>query len=183
MRVDTAVVATLVASHRRFLSFLERRVENRDVAEEILQAALARAIEKGSDLQSRESSVAWFFRLLRNAVVDHYRRRAARERLLEACAAEVVPEASVDDELHREVCACFSVLLPTLKPEYATMIQSVDLDGRAVSELAQELGITSNNAGIRLHRARQALKRRIEQVCATCAEHGCLECTCQAKTH
>lgn len=181
--VDAEVLATLVASHRRFLAFLERRVESRDAAEEILQAAWVRAVEKGGDLQSSESSVAWFFRLLRNAVIDHYRRRAARGRWLEASGADAATSSSIDEELHREVCACFGELIPTLKPEYASVIRAVDLDGRAITEVAAEQGITANNAGVRLHRARKALKRRLQQTCSTCADHGCLDCTCGTGAH
>jgi len=181
--VDDQVVAALVSSHRRFLAFVQKRVDSRDVAEEIVQAAFAQAIEKSGDVRDHDASVAWFFRLLRNAVVDHYRRRAARDRALEAVAAEAVSSFAPDDEAHRELCACFEELLPTLKPEYASMVRAVDLEGRPVVEVAEALGISANNAGVRLHRARKALRRRLEQACSTCAEHGCLDCTCGAGGH
>jgi RNA polymerase sigma-70 factor (ECF subfamily) len=29
-----------------------------------------------------------------------------------------------------------------------------------------------------VHRARQALRRRLEESCGTCAEHACLDCSC-----
>jgi RNA polymerase sigma-70 factor (ECF subfamily) len=35
-------------------------------------------------------------------------------------------------------------------------------------------------AGVRVFRAREALKKRVMESCGTCAEHGCLNCTCQA---
>jgi RNA polymerase sigma-70 factor (ECF subfamily) len=35
---------------------------------------------------------------------------------------------------------------------------------------------------VRLHRARQALKRELERSCGTCATHGCLDCTCGASS-
>jgi RNA polymerase sigma-70 factor (ECF subfamily) len=177
------VLATLVASHRRFLRFLERRVESRDAAEEILQAALARAVEKSGAVENAESSVAWFYRMLRNAIIDHYRRRAARERVLQAIATHGEDDPTLDDDLNGEVCACFADLLPTLKPDYADIVGAIDLDGRSVGEMAVELGITANNAGVRLHRARQALRRRLEQTCGTCAEHGCLDCSCGSPVH
>jgi RNA polymerase sigma-70 factor (ECF subfamily) len=177
--LDSDVIATLVGNHRRFLAFLERRVESKEAAEDILQAALAKAVEKGGEIRDSESAVAWFFRLLRNAVIDHYRRRAARERMLESEAKRADEEAVSDEDLHRAVCACFEELIPTLKPDYAAIVQAVDLKSQPVAEVAKELGITANNASVRLHRARQALKLRLEQTCATCAEHGCLDCTCE----
>ena len=69
-------------------------------------------------------------------------------------------------------------LLPTLKPEYAAMIERVDLKEQPLSGVAEALGITANNAAVRLHRARIALKRQLERSCGTCATHGCLDCRC-----
>ncbi len=76
------VMQALVDNHRQFLAFLERRVESRADAEDILQDAFVRGLEKGGQLRDGESAVAWFYRLLRNAVVDHYRRRGAAGRAL-----------------------------------------------------------------------------------------------------
>jgi hypothetical protein len=44
-------VAQLVEGHREFLAFLERRVESRAAAEDILQAAFARGLERGAGVQ------------------------------------------------------------------------------------------------------------------------------------
>ncbi|MFY0525887.1 RNA polymerase sigma factor [Archangium gephyra] len=175
--LSPAVVESLVGNHRRFLGFLERRVGSRAVAEEILQAAYVRTLEKGGDLEEGEGAVAWFYRLLRNALVDHYRRQGAEGRALEREAREA-SELGPDPELTQTVCACIHDLLPALKPEYAEMVRQVDLEGRGVPEVAREAGITANNAGVRLHRARQALKKQLERSCGTCASHGCLDCTC-----
>jgi RNA polymerase sigma-70 factor (ECF subfamily) len=174
------VTRALVANHRQFLAFLERRVGSRATAEEILQAAFVKSLEKGGALDDSEGAVAWFYRLLRNALVDHYRRQAAEGRALEREAREA-EEASEDPELKGAVCACVGELLPTLKPEYADMVRQVDLEERSVPDVAREAGITANNAGVRLHRARQALKKQLERSCGTCASHGCLDCSCKSK--
>jgi len=175
--LNPGVVEALVGNHRRFLAFLERRVGSRALAEELLQAAYVRTLEKGGDLEEGEGAVAWFYRLLRNALVDHYRRNAAEGRALEREAREA-SALGPDPELTQTVCACIHDLLPALKPEYAELVRQVDLEGRSVPEVAQEAGITPNNAGVRLHRARQALKKQLERSCGTCASHGCLDCTC-----
>ena len=172
------VVRALVDNHRQFLGFLERRVGSRAIAEELLQTAFVKTLEKGGALRDGEGAVTWFYRLLRNALVDHYRRSAAEGRALEREAREG-EEATVDVELKQAVCACVGELLPTLKPEYADILRQVDLEERGVPEVAREAGITANNAGVRLHRARQALKKQLERSCGTCASHGCLDCTCK----
>jgi RNA polymerase sigma-70 factor (ECF subfamily) len=168
-----------VANHGRFLAFLERRVGSRDVAEDILQDAFVRGLDRRSTLRQGESAVAWFYRLLRNALVDHYRHRSAEERALAhvASTADAV-EPGPDQALEQEVCNCVSTLLETLKPDYATAIRRVDLDGASVAAFATEVGITPNTAGVRLHRAREALRRQVARSCGTCATHGCFDCQC-----
>ena len=174
--LTAGVVDQLVAGHRQFLSFLQARVSSRAVAEEILQSAFVRAVEKGGSVEASESAVAWFYRLLRNALIDHYRKSASESRAMEAQAREAA--GTFEPELRDAVCACMETLLPTLKPEYAEMIRRVDLQERPVTAVAADLQITANNAAVRLHRARQALRQRLERSCGTCATHGCLDCTC-----
>lgn len=173
------VLQVLVDNHRRFLAFLERRVGSREAAEDILQDAFVRGLDRAGTVRDGEAIIPWFYRLLRNALVDHYRRRGAEERAL-AYAAGMADEAEAgpDEALRDEVCACVSELVETLKPEYAAAIRRVDLEGTTVAAFAEELGITANNAAVRLHRAHQALRRQLILSCGTCVTHGCLDCDC-----
>lgn len=175
--VSDAVVERLVRGHRDFLAFLESRVRDRATAEDLLQAAWVKAVERGGAIRDEESAVAWFYRVLRNALTDHWRRSGREARALEheARASEGFAE---DPELHATVCACLHTLLPALQPAYAAMLRRVDLDGVPVSTVAAELGITANNAMVRLHRARRAMRASLEASCGTCATHGCLDCSC-----
>jgi RNA polymerase sigma factor (sigma-70 family) len=175
---DREVVDQLVANHRQFLAFLQARVRDRATAEDILQSAFVRSMEKADSIRDPDSVVAWFYQLLRNALVDHYRKHGREGRNIEPKDAEA--ELSYEPELKGIVCACVKTLLPTLRPEYAEMIRRVDLEEEPVSSVAGELGISANNATVRLHRARQGLKKQLERSCGTCATHGCLDCRCGA---
>jgi RNA polymerase sigma-70 factor (ECF subfamily) len=59
------------------------------------------------------------------------------------------------------------------------LIRRVDLDEATIADVASEMGITPGNARVKLHRARRALRRQLELSCGSCAEHGCLDCTCR----
>jgi RNA polymerase sigma-70 factor (ECF subfamily) len=172
-----AALRALVDGHARFLAFLERRVESRQVAEEILQEAFVKSLEKGSTLRAGEAATAWFYRLLRNAIVDHYRRRDVERRALDAVTRE--PVEAFEDELMRTVCGCVAGLLDTLKPEYAEALRAVEIEGVRVQDFAAQAGITDNNASVRLHRARLALRRSLERSCGSCVTHGCVDCHCE----
>lgn len=174
--VETATEA-LVANHRAFLAFLERRLGNRALAEDILQDAFVRGIEKLDGLRDDESAVAWFYRVLRNAVIDQQRRAGVSQRALASFAAEL-EVTRADGDVHAEACRCIGTLAETLKPEYAAALRRIELDGLAVKDFAAEVGISSGNAAVRVFRAREALRRQVASSCGTCAEHGCVSCTC-----
>ncbi len=170
-------IARLVEGHREFLSFLERRVESREAAEDILQAAFVRGLERGAGVDD-EKVVAWFYRVLRNAVIDHYRERSSSARAMEAWGREFPDSQAPDAGLREEICGCIAGLMDTLKPEYQEALRIVDLEDGLLKELAVGAGITAENAAVRIHRARKALRGQVEKACGTCAEHGCFDCKC-----
>jgi RNA polymerase sigma-70 factor (ECF subfamily) len=77
-----------------------------------------------------------------------------------------------------EICACVSRLAATLKPEYAEALEAIEVGGTPVKAFAEAKGLSSNNAAVRVFRAREALKKRVTESCGVCAEHGCVNCTC-----
>jgi RNA polymerase sigma-70 factor (ECF subfamily) len=171
-------VQTLVKNHRQFRAFLEQRVANPADAEEILQAAFLKTVEKSDTIHDEQNVVAWFYRVLRNAVVDHYRRQGAENRML-ARTGFGRDIGEVEPSVERAICRCILDLLPTLPGDYATLLRRVDLENASITQVAADLELTPNNVRVRLHRARATLRRRLELTCRTCTEHGCLDCTCQ----
>lgn len=172
------VVATLVANHREFLAFLLKRTGDRALAEDVLQEAFVRGLDRIDTLRDGESVVAWFYRSLRNAVIDTYRRRGAAARNLERLASEMEADAEPEAELKHTVCQCVARLADTLKPEYAAALRRIEVDGLSMQQFAQEAGVTAGNAAVRVFRAREALRKQVRASCGTCADHGCLDCNC-----
>jgi len=170
-------LAVLAANRRAFLSFLERRVGGREAAEDVLQDAFARSLDK-VPFREGESIVAWFYRVLRNAVIDHYRRAGTSGRALDRLARELDEPIEPALDERDAVCRCVTRLSETLKSEYALALRRIDVDGVSVQEYAAEAGITANNAGVRVFRAREALRKRVVRWCGACAERGCIDCTC-----
>lgn len=173
-----AAAARLVANYHEFLGFLQKRVGSRALAEDILQDAFIRGLGKLEGLRGDESLVAWFYRILRNAVIDHHRRHEVHDRRFAALAAEFDAQVEPAPELRGAVCQCVARLADNLKPEYADALRRIEVEGVSVKDYAVEAGITSNNAAVRVFRAREALKKQVVRSCGTCAEHGCLDCTC-----
>jgi RNA polymerase sigma factor (sigma-70 family) len=164
-----------------FRAFLVARVGEAE-AEDILQNGLLKAVQRAGELQDDAKLTAWFYRLLRNALVDHYRARGASRRRDDALATlveslgEDVAAAPVDWET--QLCACLGSVVDTLKPQQAELLRRVDLDGEPVQAAARALKLTANNASVTLHRARKELRARLKVFCGACAEGACLDCHC-----
>ena len=173
-----APVATLLENHRAFLRYLERRVGDRALAEDILQDAFAKLVARPGQAPADEGIVPWFYRTLRNAAIDQFRRRGAADRAHEAFARELETHEVPNAEMHAEICGCVSRLAATLKPEYAEALTAIEIGGTPVKTFAEQKGLSSSNAAVRVFRAREALKKRVVESCGTCAEHGCVHCTC-----
>jgi RNA polymerase sigma-70 factor (ECF subfamily) len=180
---DAAVRQSLVEGYRDILAFLRRRLGNREEAQEVLQRFTVRALERASDLRDVQTVRGWLGRVLATTMADHQRRviRHRRREItmeqedLELASAAIAPDAQVD----QVVCDCLYKLLPTLKPEYADVIWRADILGEPRERIAVSLGTTLNNIAVRVHRGRQALRKRLEEMCLTCPVHGFLDCRCE----
>jgi RNA polymerase sigma-70 factor (ECF subfamily) len=177
----TDPLPVLLDNHRAFLRYLERRVGDRALAEDILQDAFIKVMNRPEQAPPDEAVVPWFYRTLRNAAIDQFRRRGAAARAVEAFARELETQADAAPEMEAEICACIRRLASTLKPDYADALEAIDLGGEPVKSFAERRGLSASNAGVRVFRAREALKKRVIESCGTCAEHGCRNCTCQTR--
>ncbi|MEO6923699.1 MAG: sigma-70 family RNA polymerase sigma factor, partial [Bryocella sp.] len=131
--------------HRvRFLCFIQRRVRSKELAEDLLQSALTRAMLRGDQIRSDDASIAWFYRILRNAITDHYRNEATTTRILEQWAKESPTSQQPVDPFQAGNCQCIGQLLATLKLEYQNAIQSVDIEELTLAEFADRSRISAN---------------------------------------
>jgi len=134
-------IQRLVDSHRQFLSFLEKRVESRAVAEDILQSAFVRGLERGGELRDEESAVAWFYRVLRNAVIDHYRTKRTLISLEDVNQAEVRQEDGIEEKLDLQVKSQqLRAALQVLTEQQQRVLILKFIDGLSTREIARRLG-------------------------------------------
>lgn len=173
------VLSALLAHRRAFKAFLVARVGNEADADDLLQNGLIKALQHADDLKSDERSVAWFYQILRNVIIDQARSREATRRREDAWTTTAVTLAN-DADAERVLCGCFAQLLPSLKPTHAELLRRVDLEGQPVSAAAIALGMTANNASVTLHRARAELRKKLQEFCGSCANGACLDCDCDS---
>jgi RNA polymerase sigma-70 factor (ECF subfamily) len=176
--MENELLQQLLHHNSRLLAYVQSKLNDPKLAEDVLQESLLKALRAAPELRDEEKLLPWFYSILNNAIIDIYRRQQVEERSLQQVAQEQL--LVTEPETEQVLCACFRELIPTLKPEYAELIEQLELSDGDPGKVAAQLGITPNNLKVRRHRARQALRQRLEESCRVCAKHGCLDCTCEA---
>ncbi|MEM7584908.1 MAG: sigma-70 family RNA polymerase sigma factor [Acidobacteriota bacterium] len=156
-----------------FEAFVRARVRSEE-ANDVLQMAALRAIERADSLDDPDRVVAWLYRLHRNLIVDVIRKRSSDHRVIDP-AAEVPDQAP---PLPSDLCACSVTQANHIRSAYSSILTLVDIGGMGLNEAARTLGITVNNATVRLHRARRALREKMLEHCGVSNFQDCATCRC-----
>jgi RNA polymerase sigma-70 factor (ECF subfamily) len=176
MNAGNDVIESLVANRGDFLRFLERRLD-RATAEDVLQDSFVRSLGRANQIEP-ETAVAWFYQVLRNALIDRARRRGTLNAALERLKRDVGDEHAPAPDTRDAACPCIGRLARTLSPDQEAVLSAVAVEGQTVGQFAQARGIRPGTAAVRAFRARNSLKKQVLASCGQCAERGCIDCTC-----
>lgn len=168
---ENAVRSAVVAQREHLLGIVRRRGGRRVDAEEVLQVGLARALEHAAQMRDPTRAQAWVGRVVRNVLMDELRKHRDPVLPVDEVELPTIEQEEID-------CWCPVVQAEQLKPEYAQILRRVVLDGIPVTEVAVELGLSPNNAMVRLHRARTALRKQLRDHCGTTSTRSCSACGC-----
>ena len=171
--VANALALHLQTERLRHLRFLRSQLPSLEDAEDALQDATLKLFRHAEALTTIEKPSSWVGVSLRHTVIDRYRRTAAQSRLTEALVAEPRESPDADEGGMPTASDCLQATLPTLRTEYATLLQQVYLDGVSLKTAAELQQLNANNAAVRLHRARGALRQTLQRLCGTCQLDDC----------
>jgi RNA polymerase sigma-70 factor (ECF subfamily) len=172
------VSAVLVANYSEFSRFLEQQVGSGAVSEDILKDAFVHGMHKLDASRPDETTLSWFYRLLRSAVIEQPRYADAFDGKLGAFRAELEQRIEPSADLQAAIRRCLGALAATLEPDHAAALLSIDLGGLTVNDFAGRAGVPAQAAQLRVDAARAALRRQVVSACGTCIVHGCWNCTC-----
>ena len=143
----------------RVYAYVASLLRDRAAAEDVTAQAFERAYRKRRSFRAgRGSSEAWIFGIARNAALDELRRRKRRAGLhtdLEDFSG-AEPAEYAELTLRREAVRA---ALATLDPREREIVALKFAGGLGNAELAKVLGISESNAGTRLHRALEKLRK------------------------
>ncbi|MDO0925061.1 sigma-70 family RNA polymerase sigma factor [Streptomyces sp. TG1A-8] len=150
---------TLVSDHAKaLLAYAGKLLNDRHMAEDIVQEALIRAWSHSERLYGTEGSVrGWLLTVTRNLVVDRLRSAASRHETVGADERDVsLPDHSGAVLASLEV----TKLLRQLSHQHREVLLHTYLCGRTVQETAQLLGVPAGTVKSRQHYALSSLRTK-----------------------
>jgi RNA polymerase sigma-70 factor (ECF subfamily) len=170
--------AKLIDGRKKFLGFLRKRLNSPQDAEDVFQDFCVKVLHKHGSINSGERLDAWLGITLRHALTDHYRRKATRNRGAEAYANEVKILTPNTENLVSPACSCVSAAMQEMDCAQAELLTRLDLHDEPREAVAADLGVSRNALGVRVHRVRAALKKKMAEICPACGEGGYMQCEC-----
>ncbi len=156
------------------VAFVGRRVESREVAEDIVQDVFERM--QRSDASSIENPQAWLYRSARNAIIDHYRTRRPTEQLPADLSAEPAEDETDGpagpNEATRELARCLRPFIDRLPESYRRAVTLVDLEGRTHAAAAELEHVSISGMKSRVQRGRAQLGSLLRECCAVGTTSG-----------
>jgi RNA polymerase sigma-70 factor (ECF subfamily) len=152
------------------LSFIARRVSDRDSAQDILQEVMLRIHRHAGELSDASAIGGWIHEIARNAIIDHYRRAVVRRERPVGSETELdrpapaVPEPG-QAELRAELTPCLEPLLAQLPAIYRDALRLTDLAGLTQADAATRIGLSTSGMKSRVHRGRIQLKALFVKCC------------------
>jgi len=157
----TAFEAVFTRHHAAVLRFVQRRVDDRERAEELAMDCFEIAWRRFDPAAPFE--LPWLLQTARNLVGTSYRRRDRERAGLEHLAGAVRESGGADDLERLEV----RLAMEALRPADREVLQLVYWDGLSADEAAEVLGCRTAAVWKRLSRARSALRKRLEPEAAS----------------
>ena len=148
--------------------YLQRLVADQAVADDLLQETLIRMARGLGSFTGRASVKTWAFSIATHAAADYFRKPERRLRIVDISEADEVPESVRPIEervVVDEMSACVRQVIDSLPDDYRAALVLHDLEGLSVEETAEICGCSLPTAKIRIHRARDRLRKALQQQC------------------
>lgn len=186
----------LVAIRRDMLRFAELQLRDSHAAEDVVQESIEAALLHATTFAGQSTLKTWVFAILKNKIIDHIRQRdrtVAISALLDEDAdwdrkldelftargnwkagmrplAWPGPEESMAS---RQFWTVFELCLDRLPAQAARVFMMREFLGFESSEICDQVGLTTSNCHVILHRARMRLRGCLETGWGRPGEHAC----------
>ena len=149
-----ALVTRLFYEHASAIRrYFRRQLRETGAADDLSQEVFLRVVRGSRTYDPRERERAWIFRIARNVLVDHHRRRGRSAEISINADSAAPPAQATGLDLQQA--------LATLPPEDRDVFLLGEVGGLTYAEIAAATGGTVAAVRSRIYRARLALRERL----------------------
>ena len=156
----------LDAYQNRVFGFVKRMVPTVEDASDITQEVFVRAFQNFHRFDSRCSIRTWLFRIAYNLCVDRARRASHVPTRVDFYSGESEEPIEVSDSrwepeqlaLDSELAGALESGIESMSEKLRSVLLLHDKEDLSYEEIAEALGITVSNVGVRINRAKAQLK-------------------------
>lgn len=177
--------AALMAIRKDMLRFADLQLRDSHAAEDVVQESFEAALKHAGTFAGQSTLKTWVFAILKNKIIDHVRQRdrtVAISALVEEgedwdqkldelfnergfWKKETRPVSWPDPEqamASRQFWVVFELCLDKLPKQTARVFMMREFLGFESSEICEQVGLTTSNCHVILHRARGRLRQCLE---------------------
>ena len=142
-------------------SFILKRVQDSDTAEDILQEVFVKIHTHIDSLQNEDRMESWIYQIVRHAIADYYRSLKSSVNVDEIpLAVEQEPENAI-----KELAPCLKSMIRTLPKKHRDVLMMTTFGSLNQKELAQKYNLSPSGARSQVQRARKKLKEFLLNCC------------------
>ncbi|MCP4159361.1 MAG: RNA polymerase sigma factor SigZ [Deltaproteobacteria bacterium] len=145
-------------------SFIKKHIRDSDV-DDVFQEVLIKIFKNINSLKDNEKCDAWVYRIARNTITDHYRKK--KEKTVNSDLIQNLPDKASDDKSFssEEIKKALTPFIEALPEKYKEAIYVVDYQGITQTEYAKKNDLSISGAKSRVQRARKLLKQHLYNCC------------------
>jgi RNA polymerase sigma-70 factor, ECF subfamily len=149
--------------HGNLQRFIQRRIKDKAMAEDILQEVFLKIHSRISTLEDHSLLPGWLYQVTRNTVIDYYRHHRPEEELPEDPSD---PTTSSAERAAQELAErCVRPFIEALPEPYREALILSELQGLTQKQLAERKGLSLSGAKSRVQRGRDKLKQILMACC------------------
>ena len=148
--------------HQQLLAFIYTKVNDHQIAEDILQEVFIKVHQKLDNLTEESKLQAWLYQICRNTIIDYYRSRQ-QITLSEQLDENIPAEPAQEDQ--GQLSRCLKILIADLPEQYNEILLSSELQEEKQQVIADQNQLSLSAVKSRILRGREQLKKKLQSCC------------------